>query len=1068
MRRLRIRRPASRMLLALCALGWFLQANAYDVQDQRALYIKDKEALARKVLQEHGVKFDARGCPIQDQNFARAADAFRQQDQALRSRYDDNGARDKALEQFLRDAGVDPKTAIEASGSKPGSEDYRGFLGDRYMTIKDKAHLEAILKAAGPRAKVHRNRITIDGFDCNIYFSESVAGVGNWKAALSDHEVVVSPTPTQQAKKVEGHYRGDVPDDTGDQLRMLQEVSKGVHKANKAVKDAGGKPVLSESEASRAAQRKAGNDAETELALLGMPGEERKKFLNDQREDAAAKIRQSVEKYEKARTDQMDKLQQERDWARAQSQQAADAGDADKASQLDRQARDADAKVENLAKEQQVDRLTTKVTEKKNPQFAEKVSPQYGAELTAQTDSRKGPPKLFADGAAQTDSRKEPPKLFADGADYKKAAAKPSGPNVDVGKAPNRSPAVSGVPTPGQARAQKGLSWIGNVMDLYDAYQTEKEDAKASGREFSWGRMGAHTVLNMTGIAGAWSAGQSLKYETTKGTEEYIQQQLKYFQEAGYDTSSFKVRAWIAAKAITRGTILGSYEGAKGLPMIGEVLSAPENVYRLTEATIGLFHDTRRSNAIIADNKVQQAATRQEALAIGRAQLEALQQLDSAIRQQNEVLAKMLKESDQAREALPKIHAQLVDDQALLTAFSQDAAVLQRNIADVQARVRQIAADLNAVRTTADNLAGAVTNTTAQLQARQITPETAKGTLAAAIKRYEALQTGCAELGKRLESLMKLAQPSEAAETIAAARARASAIAEDMKKAAAFTDALERLATVQQDAIQEFDRRQTMLINGLVYFYIRASGGSAEEAEFLRLIRAAEALQTQVRHINQALKSAKALRQGVSVLMRMAQKMPFPPGDAARGMSANEQIAAEFQTLKDPALKADAALANLKGALERLHAAIGVWTAQTQASGNEDPNRYTAIPPPKTPIQPVRKEEPKPQPVQKPAPPTDYAALAGQCNALHNASLQRRFAKYTNMDGGSYRADWRKPWTWNAAKGRFECDLAVWQTGPAKKDDPKTFKPYIMSEFIGSITGPEAQATIRTGKWFGE
>jgi hypothetical protein len=119
----------------------------------------------------------------------------------------------------------------------------------------------------------------------------------------------------------------------------------------------------------------------------------------------------------------------------------------------------------------------------------------------------------------------------------------------------------------------------------------------------------------------------------------------------------------------------------------------------------------------------------------------------------------------------------------------------------------------------------------------------------------------------------------------------------------------------------------------------------------------------------------------------------------------------------------------------------------------------------KPPVAKVEPPKPQAKPPAKPAEP-NYAAMAGQCNAIYAAAMQRRFAKY--KDGATYKVEFRKPWTWNAARNRFECDIAIWQTGPAKNQDPKTFKPYITSELNGALSAGEAQSNIQSGKWFGE
>lgn len=1082
-----MRKPANAILLLwVLVAAYCADAYDYDVQKRRSEYHRAKEELAQGLRES--IDFDAQGRPVKNEKFAEAARTFQEQDAALRGQFDNQGERDVALDRFLRDAGVDRNAVIEASGSKPGSKDYRGFLGDRDLTITDQAQLDAIIKTAGGKARRFGNRITIEGLDCNIYFSETVSGVTNLRDALRDPEVVIKPTPAQQAKKIETHFRGDVPDDTGDQLKMLQEVSKSVYKADKAVKEVGGEGVLTDREVDQFSSRKAGQDAETELQLLSMNPEERKKFLAEYREKGAEKVGQSIEHYEKARIKKMDQLQQECDSAVRQSQQAADAGDTKTADTFNDRAREAQKKLHEFIKEEQVDRLTSDITRKKNPEFSEKVHPRGPTAVSGEEGStpRKPTPdeeaatKKTQPGEEDAAGRKPPAEDASTASTPKKKsrfslfdwisgdtpAPVTTKPPV---KTPTDAPDAAGVtargPTKGQARFNRGASWIGRIMAVYDAYEVENEAARKENRAFSWGHVTGNSILNLVGINSAWAAGQALQYEAGKGTELYIQRELKKFKDAGYDPRSFSVRAWIAAKAITRGTALGTYEGAKGLPMIGDVVSAPENAYRLADATLGLLRESSRTRATQAENEITQAGTRERALPVARASLAHLRQLAASISQQNAELEKMLKEARQAQAVIVKTREQLVADQEILSALSQDAQALSGNLADARTRIRQMAGELETIRTTADGLSKTIGVTIAQLHSQRMAPEEARSQLETITEKYNALQARCEELARRFEVLAKLAQPNESAQLLADARARTQTISTDLQEARAFCRGMLKLADVQRQALDEYNQRRNSLFRGVVYFNSTAERGGVEEDAFEQLLLEVVNVSVDETLADEALRTAQQLDQQLATLTRMAQKMPVPPAAAANRITVSEQIGREFQQLKDPALKADAALEALRKQLEKLRAAIGTYIAQLKTQGADHSDAYKPIPykpqpAPETPARPETKKNPSP------APPTDYAALAAQCNAIYAASLKRRWAKWG--EAGLYTLEVRKPWTWNANSKRFECDIAVRKVGPSKNEDPKTFKPYITSELGGAITVGQAEANIKAGKWFGE
>jgi hypothetical protein len=83
------------------------------------------------------------------------------------------------------------------------------------------------------------------------------------------------------------------------------------------------------------------------------------------------------------------------------------------------------------------------------------------------------------------------------------------------------------------------------------------------------------------------------------------------------------------------------------------------------------------------------------------------------------------------------------------------------------------------------------------------------------------------------------------------------------------------------------------------------------------------------------------------------------------------------------------ALEELRKQLEKLRAAIGTYIAQLKTRGADHSDAYKPIPykpqpTPETPTRPETKKNPSP------APPTDYAALEAQCNAIYEAAMKRR------------------------------------------------------------------------------
>jgi hypothetical protein len=132
-------------------------------------------------------------------------------------------------------------------------------------------------------------------------------------------------------------------------------------------------------------------------------------------------------------------------------------------------------------------------------------------------------------------------------------------------------------------------------------------------REMSFGRTGVRTALNLSGVEGAWMAGQALKYEWVQGTNDYIDAEIERrtrIQRAlgqPEDDISFAKSAEIALKASIRQVTRATYEGAKGVPLLGDVVAMPENLFLVLDSSFGVIYDSAKRDRILATNTGDQA-----------------------------------------------------------------------------------------------------------------------------------------------------------------------------------------------------------------------------------------------------------------------------------------------------------------------------------------------------------------------------------------------------------------------------------------------------------------------------
>lgn len=204
---------------------------------------------------------------------------------------------------------------------------------------------------------------------------------------------------------------------------------------------------------------------------------------------------------------------------------------------------------------------------------------------------------------------------------------------------------------------QTAVNWLGQGVAIFDLFseefrQTKERMIRDSGgavtptnrdvlKNMSYGRMTARGILTLTGIEGAWTAGETAKYEWVKGTQDYIDAETERYHRIGYDKLPTGAAISIALKSTVRQVTLSTYQGLKGIPLLGDLVAAPENLFRVTESSIGVLYDTWTSEQIIAENENRQIYNERRAAIKARALLGTMRALVAAAEEQRQSLTSL-------------------------------------------------------------------------------------------------------------------------------------------------------------------------------------------------------------------------------------------------------------------------------------------------------------------------------------------------------------------------------------------------------------------------------------------
>jgi len=584
----------------------------FDVLAVRRQYYQDlddakKDAIRQVEAAGMPLSYNPDGTVVKDAAYREVTERYNSRRQELLQTIKSDANRDAAVKALFEAAHVPLATE---TGTGAGSSEFSGALSDRDVMLKGVVGLQHLeqLKTLARENGYHvvpgtgyvkipeLDMIVWEPSDANEYartFNQEDKAV-----RLNDPEVVIDykhPGVTSQIHKVENFYReGDeVPDSTQDEFEMVAGLAKAAYKSVKAVdKDLTGKTVSPEEF--------------KELELLKSRKLTKDDLVDplDSPEVQKQKLREAKDKYLRILQICLPLDEQQRD-AKIQQVEAEGRRLREKAWELEQKRKEIPAGSDPAEEKRLFDELQTvlgdkedrrvelnALNRKKNQELAQQKvvvaknsamgSVFRGAELTWGTAT------TFEPGAtteiARTLENEGPPKERAP---------------IDLDK------------------AREGFSFWSAVLSVTEAV-TESKTLNVLNK-----KLGPLGQLNQI-VGGV----EGFNYETGEGMRDYIRSEIERYRKNGRDVDDDpQLQAEIRRRAIIRATGLGTWEGSKAIPVLGNLVQGAEDFYRLSESSIGLTYDRWKSRQIEDANRFLQEGNLQDAISHAKKSRDMLRSL---------------------------------------------------------------------------------------------------------------------------------------------------------------------------------------------------------------------------------------------------------------------------------------------------------------------------------------------------------------------------------------------------------------------------------------------------------
>lgn len=594
------------LLLSPCVSAQSIPSNSkppYDVHAERQKHYDALDRARDQALRDYPLRYDADGNAIKDAAYDAALADYNRRKQASTESVRNDRRRDDELDRLRQDAGLptDPDSKLD-SGTKPKDPKYGGAFSDRDLTVESTQHLNAMAdsaKARGYTVEHGGDYIRIKELDVVIWNPDrvqirrtpdgEVIVSSTQGARLHDPEFVAVPKPTadaagkelkrdpgvsQQIKKSEADLGRSVPHDTRSQAEMVTNLGKAGYKSVKSVDKDGTAGFVTADQRRKLEEIKGRQATVDDIADPFDKPEARRRKIEQFQNEVGTVLSDSLRHERKQRFEEASRLKRETTDLHRQLGSTTDAGERTRLkNEIDARLRQS----ESLHQQQQADDLALRVVEKKNPRVRDKVI--------------------------------HPDRPVAD---------------VDLPTTPK-----SGKLTPLKAY---GMSLIAKGMGIYQAYETESSDSARDDRKFSQANMAVNLLSNMTGISQVIGSVEGFEYETGAGLKEYVQSEAERYRAEGYDVENNPgLQAVIRRRAILRATGRATWQAVKSVPFVGDIVSAVEDTYNLSESVTGLGYDLWKSRQIEQVNRLAQREQQEQVVGLAEGMLDAMRRQIAAV-----------------------------------------------------------------------------------------------------------------------------------------------------------------------------------------------------------------------------------------------------------------------------------------------------------------------------------------------------------------------------------------------------------------------------------------------------
>jgi|GEM_PF-5006454 len=588
-----------------------------------------QEAVRKIEAEGLSLSYNTDGSVIHDEALEKATQYYQQSQHSLLNEVRSNSRREQEFQALSQSAGAAIK---REGGAQPGQEAYSGALSDRDVELNTKAQVESLTEEArkqGYHVVTGPGYVKILELDTVVWEPFRSHGPGGVELRHDDPEVMLSyevivgrqkASVTQQVKKIEEYFREDIPDSTQKQHELVAGLAKAVTKSADAIKQPDQPDILDEQNLDQYQQLKSRKLTKDDLISPFDRPEAQERQLQELRRKAGQNVRTCDAAQAEQRQQRLDRLKEEQTTLSDRLDHETD--DA-KRQQLKIQISDAADQVRAIENDLSVDVRTRRAISRKNPQLAdamgwnpkpETVIPDRPGELARIS--------RVIDDALEISQQQEPRDTSATDAFDALAEA-----NRTVGKVLN-SPF---------------FSIFARVVGVSPAaIKLAEKIGKAS-------KAADKNVISPTQDA---IHSEGFVYETGDGMKEYIARRLKEEAAKGWDITNPRLQELIHREAILRATARGTYQGAKVLPGLGNIIQGYEDTFNLTESSVGLVYDTWKSQQTADMNRFQQEGQLEKAILQAKESRERLRKLmDTA--------AKAIAYSKDIEKFLPSLNAEI-------------------------------------------------------------------------------------------------------------------------------------------------------------------------------------------------------------------------------------------------------------------------------------------------------------------------------------------------------------------------------------------------------------------------